>query len=1012
MNPTALFKYGVGTEDVRAALSAANANSPKGAVEDALTHWQVYSNDQARTAAQYRLLIVAYRNGAPIRLSDVADVQDSVEDLRTLGLSRDKPAVLVVINREPGANIIETVDSVRALLPELKNSIRGGAGVEVVVDRSKTIRASLRDIEISLLISIALVVLVVMVFLRDPRAALVPSVAVPISLIGTCGAMYLLGFSLDNLSLMALTVATGFVVDDAIVVMENIVRHMEAGMPRFKATLLGVREVGFTVVSMSMSLIAVFLPVLFMGGQLGPYLREFAVTLSVAIVFSMVISLTTTPMMCSRILGDHGRRGPGRFHRWFEAVFNDLRRSYERSLAWVLLHGRLTLLVLACTVGLNFLLFASIPRGFFPEQDTGRLMGFIQADQSISFQLISKKLKQFIDIIQADPAVSTAVGYTGGGSSNSGFMFIELKPLSERGVSAEQVMARLRPKLGKVAGASLFLIPPQDIRIGGRQSNSLYQYTLQADELSDLRAWMPKLVDALKTEPILTDVNSDQQDKGLETDITIDRDTASRLGLTASQVDNTLYDAFGQRQVSTIYQSLNQYHVVMVVNSKYWQDPQALANIYVSTSGGAVTGTQSSNAVAGTVKVGTARAGAATSVAADAARNASLNAIATTGHGAASTGQAVSTNRETMVPLSSFTRYGMGTTPLAVNHQGQFVAGTISFNLAPDGSLSDAVDAVNRQIARIHMPGSIHGSFQGTAGTFEKALGNESDPHPGRHRRDLHCAGRPLRELRPSPHDPLDPSVGRHRRRPGAHAVQCGIQRHRADRRLPPHRHRQEKRDHDDRLRHRGRKKRGPEPQGRHLQGEPAPLPAHPHDHPGGHAGRCSPCDRLRGGFRTPAPPWNLNRRGIDRQPTAHALHDPRGVPVHRPRAPLDGEVAAEIRQGPLRGTARAGARLTPHGPSQNHTTKFRRQGDSGLDSRRGLGGISCRGLRRRAGLQAPRHFGAGLVQGGRRLEAGVPRGCRPAGTLVEGVRGPRARRTGGTGGGPQFFPAAGRLGL
>ena len=444
------------------------------------------------------------------------------------------------------------------------------------MDRSKTIRASLRDIEISLLISIALVVLVVMVFLRDPRAALVPSVAVPISLIGTCGAMYLLGFSLDNLSLMALTVATGFVVDDAIVVMENIVRHMEAGMPRFKATLLGVREVGFTVVSMSMSLIAVFLPVLFMGGQLGPYLREFAVTLSVAIVFSMVISLTTTPMMCSRILGDHGQRGPGRFHRWFEAVFNDLRRSYERSLAWVLLHGRLTLLVLACTVGLNFLLFASIPRGFFPEQDTGRLMGFIQADQSISFQLISKKLKQFIDIIQADPAVSTAVGYTGGGSSNSGFMFIELKPLSERGVSAEQVMARLRPKLGKVAGASLFLIPPQDIRIGGRQSNSLYQYTLQADELSDLRAWMPKLVDALKTEPILTDVNSDQQDKGLETDMTIDRDTASRLGLTASQVDNTLYDAFGQRQVSTIYQSLNQYHVVMVVAPKYWQDPQAL----------------------------------------------------------------------------------------------------------------------------------------------------------------------------------------------------------------------------------------------------------------------------------------------------------------------------------------------------------------------------------------------------------------------------------------------------
>jgi len=725
MNPTALFKYGVGMEDVRAALSAANANSPKGAIEDAVTHWQVYSNDQSRTATDYRPLIVAYRNGAPIRLSDVADVQDSIEDLRTLGLSRDKPAVLVVINRQPGANIIETVDSVRALLPELKNSIRGGAGVEVVVDRSTTIRASLHDIEISLMISIVLVVLVVMLFLRDPRAALIPSVAVPISLIASFGAMYLLGYSLDNLSLMALTVATGFVVDDAIVVMENIVRHMEAGMPRLRATLLGVREVGFTVVSMSLSLIAVFLPVLLMGGQLGPYLREFAVTLSVAIAVSMVISLTTTPMMCSRLLSGHAQRPPGRLHRWSEAVLGDLRRTYERSLTWVLLHGRLTLAVLACTIGLNFWLFSTIPKGFFPEQDTGRLMGFVQADQSISFQLMSKKLKQFIDIVQADRAVSTAVGYTGGGSANNGMLFIELKPLSERGESAEHVMTRLRPKLAKVAGAMLFLFPPQDIRIGGRQSNSLYQYTLQADELTDLRAWMPKLVDALKTEPILTDVNSDQQDKGLETDLSIDRDTASRLGLTASQVDNTLNDAFGQRQVSTIYQSLNQYHVVMVVGSRYWQDPQTLDNIYVSTSGGAVTGTQSSNAVAGTVKVGAAGSSSVSSVAADAARNASLNSIATTGHGAASTGQAVSTRRETMVPLSSFTHYGMGTTPLAVNHQGQFVAGTISFNLAADASLSDAVEAVNRQSARIHMPGTIHGSFQGTAGTFQKAMGNE-----------------------------------------------------------------------------------------------------------------------------------------------------------------------------------------------------------------------------------------------------------------------------------------------
>jgi multidrug efflux pump len=725
MNPAALFKYGIGLEDVRAALSAANANSPKGAIEDGRTHWQIYSNDQARSADQYRPLIVAYRNGAPVRLSDVADVQDSVEDVRNLGLLRDRRAVLVIVSREPGANIIDTVDRVRALLPTLQASIPGAARVDVVVDRSTTIRASLRDIEMSLLISIILVVLVVVVFLGDLRAALIPSVAVPISLIGSFGAMYLLNYSLDNLSLMALTVATGFVVDDAIVVMENIVRHMEAGVPRFQATLLGVREVGFTVLSMSLSLIAVFLPVLLMGGIVGLYFREFAVTLSVAILISMVISLTTTPMMCARILGRQHDRKRGRFRRWTEGIFEELLHGYRHSLAWVLRHGRLTLLVLAGTIGLNFWLFTIIPKGFFPEQDTGRLIGFIQADQSISFQLMSKKLKQFIDIVQADPAVATAVGYTGAGSSNSGFLFMELKPLSQRGVSSEDVMTRLRPKTAKVAGATLFLIPPQDIRIGGRQSNSLYQFTLQADELQDLRTWMPKLVDALKTEPLLTDVNSDQQDKGLETDLKIDRDTASRLGLTASQVDNTLYDAFGQRSVSTIYESLNQYHVIMVVAPRFWQDPRTLDDVYVSTAGGSVTGTQSTNAVAGTVKVGSASSSSVSSVAADAARNASLNSIATTGKGSASTGQAVSTNRETMVPLSAFARYEMGTTPLAVNHQGQFVAGTISFNLAPNASLSDAVNAVNRQIALIHMPSSIHGSFQGTARTYQQSIGNE-----------------------------------------------------------------------------------------------------------------------------------------------------------------------------------------------------------------------------------------------------------------------------------------------
>jgi len=720
LNPTALFKYGLGLEDVRAALSAANANSPKGAIEAGDTHWQIYSNDQARTAAEYRPLIVAYRKGAAVRLSDVADVEESVESVRNLGLSRDRRAVIVQILRQPGANIIETVDRVKALLPQLQASINGAAHIEVAVDRSTTIRISLRDVEITLLIAILLVVLVVRVFLRDNRATLIPAVVVPVSLIGTFGAMYFLGYSLDNFSLMALTIATGFVVDDAIVVMENIVRHMEAGVPRMEAALLGVREVGFTVLSMSLSLIAVFLPILLMGGVVGLLFREFAVTLSVAILISMVVSLTTTPMMCSRLLRPHLRSAPGRIQRAIDAVFNDLLRGYERSLTWVLRHGRLILLVLVATVGLNVWLYTIIPKGFFPDQDTGRLMGFIQADQSISFQLMSKKLKQFIDIVQADPSVATVVGFTGGGGTNAGQMFVDLKPLGERKDGVQAIMTRLRPKLARVPGASCFMFNPPDIYIGGRQSVSLYQYTLFADDIQTLRAWTVKLEDALKTEPALVDLYSDQDDnKGLQASLKIDRDTASRLGLTASQIDNALYDAFGERQVSTIYDSLNQYHVIMVAGRKYWQDPHTLDSIYISTSGGAVTGTQSTNAVAGTVRVGSASA--ALSVAADAARNAAMNSIATVGHGSASTGQAVSTAAERMIPLSAFTKVTTTTTALAVNHQGQSVAGTISFNLAPDASLSDATAAFNRQVALIHLPASIRGSFQGTAGTAQRS---------------------------------------------------------------------------------------------------------------------------------------------------------------------------------------------------------------------------------------------------------------------------------------------------
>ncbi|HEY5078994.1 MAG TPA: efflux RND transporter permease subunit, partial [Opitutaceae bacterium] len=736
LNPSTLFKYGLGLEDVRAALAAANANSPKGAIENEVFHWQIYDNDQSRAAKDYSSLVVAYRNGAPIRLSDVAEVTDSVEDIRNLGMSKGSPAVLVAVFKQPQANIIETVDLIRSMLPQLRADIKGAAQLDIAMDRSTTIRASLRDVERSLAMAVVLVVLVVYLFLRDGRATLIPAVAVPVSLIGTLGVMYLLGFSVDNLSLMALTIATGFVVDDAIVVMENITRHMEGGTPRFEAALIGVRQVAFTVLSMSLSLIAVFIPILLMGGPVGRTFREFAVTLSVAIMLSMVISLTTTPMMCARLLTVRrpGERR-GRFHRWTETAYEGMLDLYRETLAWTLRHSRIMIIVLLCTIGLNFWLFAIIPKGFFPQEDTGRLSGYIQADQSSSFQRMSQKLKQYMAIVQDDKDVDNVVGFTGAGGrgGNTGVMFISEKPLSERKSSSDQVIARLRPKLAKVPGATLFMISQQETpRTGGRVSNTEWQYTLQSDNLEDLRTWTPKLLEALKNEPALIDLNSDQQDKGLETDLVIDRDTASRLGLTASQIDSTLSDAFGQRQVSTIYESLNQYHVVMVVAPRYWQQPSALRDIYVSSTGGTVSGTQSTNAVAGTVAVSksavnsAAAVGAsANSIAADSARNASMNAIATTGHSSTSSGQAVSTAQEKMVPLSAFTHYGLGTTPLAVNHQDTFVAGTISFNLIPTASLSDAVAAVERQSAAIHMPSSIHGGFQGTAKTFQDTLGNE-----------------------------------------------------------------------------------------------------------------------------------------------------------------------------------------------------------------------------------------------------------------------------------------------
>jgi len=727
LNPPALFKYGVGLEDIRAALAAANANSPKGAIENGNLHWQIYSNDQAHSAASYRSLVVAYRNGAPVRLSDVAKVEDSVEDVRNIGIADGHLAVVVTVSRQPAANIVDLIDRIRALLPQLQASLPAAAKITIAIDRSIAIRASLHEVEMSLVLSVILVILVVFFFLQDWRATLIPTAAVPISLIGTFGIMYLLGYSLDNFSLMALTVATGFVVDDAIVVMENIVRHTEAGMPRFEAALLGVRQVGFTVISMSLSLVAVFIPILLMGGVVGRLFREFTITLSASIAVSLFISLTLTPMMCARVLRSKGTEpARGWIHRAIARFLEGLQTTYAVALRWVLWRQPLMLAILAATVGLNVWLFNLIPKGFFPDQDTGRIIGFIQADQSVSFGRLATKLKQFTDIVQQEPAVEALVGVAGAGGrgSNTGRVYIGLKPLADRKESSFKIMDRLRPKLAKIPGATLYLSPGHDVQIGGRQSNATYQYTLETDNLHDLQVWTPRLLEALETEPIFTDLNSDQQDKGLETDLVIDRDTAYRLGLTASEIDNTLYDAFGQRQVSTIYESLNQYHVVMVVAPEYYANPASLKDIYVSTSGGGVTGTQSTNAVAGTVVIGRASA-AATAIAADSARNASTNAIAATGKGSASSGEAVSTNHETMIPMSTFAHYETGTTPLAVNHQGQAVAATISFNLRDNASLSDAVAAVNRQIAAIHMPSSIHGSFQGTAKTYQDSVGNE-----------------------------------------------------------------------------------------------------------------------------------------------------------------------------------------------------------------------------------------------------------------------------------------------
>jgi len=675
MNPMLLNKLGVSTQQVATALSAANANKPKGQFAGPIDAWTIDANDQLLKADEYRTLIVASNQNGAVRLGDVADVQDSVEDIRNAGISgiasdsgtaKAKRAVLLVIFRQPGANIISTVDNVRKLIPELQASISPAINLDVVMDRTLTVRASVRDIEFTLIISVILVVLVVFVFLRNLRSTIIPSIAVPLSLVGTFGVMYLLGYSLDNLSLMALAISTGFVVDDAIVVLENVNRHLEQGVAPVQAAFLGAKEIGFTVLSMSTSLVAVFIPILMMGGIVGRLFREFAVTLSAAIGVSLLVSLTTTPMMCAKLLRPLDRESHGRLYRVGEGAFEGLLSGYGRALRWVLRHQMLMLLVTVGTACLSVYLYVIVPKGFFPQQDTGRLGGSIQAEQDISFQAMRDKMNSYVDIIMKDPAVDTVTGFVGGGgTANTGRMFIMLKPLGQRKISADRVIGRLRGKLAHVVGATLYLQSAQDLQIGGRMGASQYQYTLQSESLDDLNQWAPKVLTVLRHVPQLKDVNTDQQNRGLEAKLVIDRDTAARLGIQPSAIDAALYQAFGQSQVSTIYEQLNQYHVVMEVDPRYQQTPDALQAIYVPSKSGA------------------------------------------------------------QVPLATFSHYEPSNTPLAVNHQGQFPSVTFSFNLTEGVSLGEATQVIEKAGRDIGLPSTIHASFQGTAAAFQDSLANE-----------------------------------------------------------------------------------------------------------------------------------------------------------------------------------------------------------------------------------------------------------------------------------------------
>ena len=744
LNPVALSRYGIPLEDVRTAISSTSANRPRGVLESGQTAWQLYGETPGLRAADYASIVIAWRNGVAVKLSDIAHVYDGPEDIRTMGLFNGERAVSVVISRQPGANIISTVDAVKAQIPGLQAAIPPDIKVTVANDRTTTIRASLLEVELTLVIATILVVIVVSIFLRSLRATIVPAIAVVVSLSGTIGIMYLLGFSLNNLSLMALTVATGFVVDDAIVVLENITRHVEAGMKPLQAALHGAREVGFTVLTIAISLIAVFIPLLFMGGIIGRLFREFAVTMSVAVLISLIISLTTTPMIASRVLREPGKTKPSRIADRLEWIFERVHRRYEKSLDWALANRGATLLMLVGAVALNIFLLVSIPSGFFPEQDTGGLMGGLRADQSISFQDMQKKLTQIVSIIRKDRAVATVVAFTGGQRAGGGFMQVTLKPLSKRD-PARDVVNRLRPKLARVTGVSVFLAPVQDMRVGGRQGNSTYQYTLKADDPDVLRASGMKLLQALKHVPELTDVDIDQADGGAEVYVNIDRDTANRLGITPSTIDNVLYDAFGQRQVSTIYSGLNQYHVVMGVAPEFTGSPEALHNIYVpatrttaanttatATTSSGVGSTVSGAAITGATSANNGTGGTITANGATKTANGLLTIgtssgvggstpVSRTGNADTTTGNAVNTFASTMTPLSAIATWSTKSTAAQVNHQDAAPATTISFNTATGFSLSQAADRIRTVQASLSLPSQVHGNLAGTAQVFQQS---------------------------------------------------------------------------------------------------------------------------------------------------------------------------------------------------------------------------------------------------------------------------------------------------